>query len=128
MSRWISVVVFLLMSFLLVSCSAAPTAQVIAPDSYVTQFENTPHLLIDVRTPEEYAAGFITGSVNIPLQALEARLSEVPKGIPIVVYCRSGNRSAEAATILTNNGYGEVYDLGGILEWEQHGYRITQES
>ena len=131
MSRWVSFIGLLLLSLLLVSCSSAEStqsAEIIEPTTYVEDLQNTPHLLVDVRTPEEYADGFIEGSVNIPLQELESRLSEIPNDMPVVVYCRSGNRSAQAADILISKGYSDVYDLGGILQWEQYGYRITQES
>ncbi|MEL6527916.1 MAG: rhodanese-like domain-containing protein, partial [Chloroflexota bacterium] len=44
--------------------------------------------------------------------------------IPVVVYCRSGNRSAQAANILNQNDYSEIYDLGGIIQWQSAGYPI----
>lgn len=128
MSRWVSFIGLLLLSLLLVSCSSADAAEVITPNTYVEDIQNTSHLLVDVRTPQEYADGFIAGSVNIPLQELEARLSEIPNDVPVVVYCRSGNRSAQAANILTGKGYSDVYDLGGVIQWEQYGYRLTQQS
>ncbi|MCA9914215.1 MAG: rhodanese-like domain-containing protein, partial [Anaerolineae bacterium] len=84
------------------------------------------HLLIDVRTPAEYASGHIAGSINIPVEELSNRLSEVPQGEEIVVYCRSGNRSATAARILADNGYSPVYDLGGIIAWQSAGYPLEQ--
>jgi phage shock protein E len=132
MYRMTSMVLLTLIGLMLVGCSAGNqmNATLINPPDYVEQFidVDTPHVLVDVRTPEEYAEGFITGSVNIPLQELESRLSEIRRDIPVVVYCRSGNRSAQAADILTSSGYSEVYDLGGIAEWQQYGYRIAQES
>ena len=110
--------------------SASPTAPIIAsqritPLEYQNQFgDDTPHLLIDVRTPEEFASGHIQNAVNISVETLPARLDEVPGGTPVVVYCRSGNRSASAAQILTENGYQQVYDLGGILDWVAQGLPI----
>lgn len=132
MSRHVSLILLSLIGLMLVGCSSdtGVTASLINPTHYVEQFESssTSHLLLDVRTPEEYDEGFIAGSVNIPLQELASRLSEIPQDMPIVVYCRSGNRSAQAAAILIENGYHEVYDLGGVIEWQQYGYRLTQES
>ena len=132
MYRILSMVLLMLIGVMIAGCSSATQASTveISPPAYVEQFEDTaaPHVLVDVRTPEEYAAGFIAGSVNIPLQELDARLSEIPRDVPVVVYCRSGNRSAQAADILTRNGYSEVYDLGGIIDWQQYGYSLTQES
>jgi phage shock protein E len=74
-------------------------------------------LLVDVRTTEEFAAGHIPGAVNIPVQSLEQRLDELgPTTRPVVVYCRSGRRSADAARTLTGAGY-SVHDLGAMSRW-----------
>lgn len=76
-------------------------------------------LLLDVRTPEEYAAGHIPDSQLLPYDQLKTRTDELPadKTTPIIVYCRSGNRSAVAAQTLAGLGYTEIYDLGGIQDW-----------
>lgn len=72
--------------------------------------------LLDVRTPEEYEAGHLSGATLIPIAVLEARLAEVSQDKPIVVYCRSGRRSAMAANLLKKRGY-EVHDLGAMAAW-----------
>jgi rhodanese-related sulfurtransferase len=74
-------------------------------------------MLLDVRTPEEFAAGHIEGATNIPVQELGARLAEVPKHQPVVVYCASGGRSARAAAMLRQAGVGQVHDLGAMHHW-----------
>lgn len=76
--------------------------------------------LLDVRTPEEYGEGHLAGSINLPLAELAGRMSEVlpDKEQVVLVYCRSGNRSAEAAKQLAEAGYPLVFDLGGILDYE----------
>ncbi|MEG6523589.1 rhodanese-like domain-containing protein [Desulfotomaculum sp. 1211_IL3151] len=75
-------------------------------------------LLIDVREPYEFEEGYISNSINIPLGQLDNRLSELSKDQSIVVYCRSGRRSAAAAEIFVINGFLKVYNLkGGILQW-----------
>jgi rhodanese-related sulfurtransferase len=74
-------------------------------------------LLLDVRTREEFGGGHIEGAVNIPVQELPRRAKELPqKGRPIVVYCRSGARSAAAAGELRKLGY-DVHDLGPMSAW-----------
>ena len=74
-------------------------------------------LLLEVRTPAEYASGHVEGATNIPVQELNFRMSEVgDKKRPVVVYCRSGARSAAAAGLLRSNGY-DVVDIGGIGAW-----------
>lgn len=72
--------------------------------------------LLDVRTPDEWSAGHLPGAELIPLQRLAERMSEVPRDRPVVVYCQSGGRSAQAAEMLAAAGY-DVHDLGGIGSW-----------
>ncbi|MDH5675038.1 MAG: rhodanese-like domain-containing protein [Myxococcales bacterium] len=75
-------------------------------------------LLLDVRTPGEYAGGHIDGAINIPLDQLASRLSELPdRERTIVLYCQSGRRSASATKLLTEAGYGRAKNLGGIGAW-----------
>lgn len=73
--------------------------------------------LLDVRTHEEFVSHHLEGALNIPVQELPGRLGELG-GVrgPIVVYCRSGGRSASAAQLLRGAGH-EVLDLGGIANW-----------
>lgn len=69
-------------------------------------------LLVDVRTPEEFEAGHVDGSVNIPLASIEANLAQLEGKKHIVVFCRSGNRSAKAAALLKEHGFTNVTDAG----------------
>jgi phage shock protein E len=74
--------------------------------------------LLDVRTPAEFADGHLPGAVNIPVQDLQRRMGELTsKEQPIVVYCRSGNRSAQASQLLKGKGYTAVHDLGAMSNW-----------
>jgi phage shock protein E len=69
-------------------------------------------LMVDVRTPEEFASGSVKGAINIPLNEVESRINEF-KGKPaVVVFCRSGKRSGQAKEILENNGIKNV--INGI--------------
>ena len=80
---------------------------------------DVPYVLLDVRDREEYDAGHITGAVLIPEHEI-AKLAEgeIPnKNIIILVYCRSGRRSAMASQKLLDIGYVNVLDFGGILSW-----------
>jgi rhodanese-related sulfurtransferase len=72
--------------------------------------------LVDVRTPEEYAAGHIEGATNIPLSEVEVRLGELDRERDVVVYCRSGNRSGQASELLCAEGF-TVYDMGPATAW-----------
>ena len=100
-----------------------PKAGRIKPQQYESAFveAGNQHLLVDVRTPQEFNSGHIAGAVNIPLQELGQRASEIPQDEPVVVYCRSGNRSSTAAKMLKNAGYDQVYDLGGVIDWQAQG-------
>jgi rhodanese-related sulfurtransferase len=74
--------------------------------------------LVDVRDAESYAQGHIEGAVNVPVTEIAERATEIgPREASIVVYCRSGMRSAKAAAILAGLGYQRVYDLGSYLNW-----------
>jgi glyoxylase-like metal-dependent hydrolase (beta-lactamase superfamily II)/rhodanese-related sulfurtransferase len=79
----------------------------------------TPPLVVDVRTPAEWAEGRIDGSVNLPLTRLAEQLDGLPEARSIVVYCSSGYRSAIAASVLRRAGVAEVADLvGGLGAWQ----------
>ena len=83
------------------------------------QATGEPHVLIDVREPSEHAAGAIAGAALIPLGQLAARVAEVPTGAPVVVYCRSGSRSARAAAILRGRGFDALNLVGGYEAWRR---------
>ena len=74
-------------------------------------------VLLDVRTPSEFAARHLDGAVNIPLQDLGARMGELDPSRPVVVYCRSGGRSAGATKALKASGFTQVLDLGAMSSW-----------
>lgn len=86
--------------------------------------------LLDVRTPQEYAEGHIDGALNINIQSDDFR-QRAEKGLSkdstILVYCRSGRRSMEAAEMLTKLGYKVVNLKGGIIEWKGDGLPVTTE-
>lgn len=84
--------------------------------------------LLDVRTPQEYAEGHIAGAVNIDVQADDFQQlaeKELSKDSTILVYCRSGRRSLDAAEILTRLGYRVVNLKGGILDRQASGLPVT---
>ena len=69
-------------------------------------------ILIDVRSPAEYAGAHAPGSVNMPLNNLTERLTELPSSVPLVLACASGTRSAMAARQLQKMGFKEIYNIG----------------
>lgn len=72
--------------------------------------------IVDVRSPDEFRDGGYPGAVNIPLQSLAARLGEIPKDKPVVLYCASGARSGMAARQLKQAGYADVTNAGGLSD------------
>ncbi|MDF2592074.1 MAG: rhodanese-like protein [Clostridia bacterium] len=77
-------------------------------------------ILVDVRTPEEFEETRIPDSILVPDYEIEKLAPEMlpDKEALIYIYCRSGNRSKSAAKMLVDMGYTNVYDIGGIIDWE----------
>lgn len=78
------------------------------------------HLIVDVRTQEEYDVGHVPNAVLLPLDEITPQTAEgiaPDKEKPVFLYCRSGRRSAEAAQLFAGYGYEQVYDFGGVQSW-----------
>ena len=117
---------------LLTGCAHAPAPQQAAEDStkpsWVQIDQETAkrmmeaddgHVIVDVRRQDEYDAGHIPGAVLIPNESIvDERPSELPDLEQVIlIYCRSGNRSKQAAQKLADLGYLNVYEFGGITTW-----------
>lgn len=102
--------------FALAGCSSNSTTA--EPGTTTTTIDTTSGTIIDVRTPDEYAAGHLEGAVNIDVQAsdFEARLAALDHQTHYFVYCSSGNRSARAVARMRQLGFTDVTDLHGIGE------------
>jgi adenylyltransferase/sulfurtransferase len=75
-------------------------------------------ILLDVREPHEYYMADLDGTTRIPLDELEARMTELDKNAEIIVLCRSGSSAGDAVTLLTEKGFENAFRLkGGINEW-----------
>lgn len=89
----------------------------IASPEKTARWINSGALIVDVRTPEEFAAGNYKGAINIPLSELEKNLHLFgDKNGKIIVYCRTGNRSGKAKKILNENGFENVINGGGLKD------------
>ncbi|HMM46455.1 MAG TPA: rhodanese-like domain-containing protein [Thiobacillaceae bacterium] len=89
---------------------------------YVAQIAAQGAHLIDVRTEAEVAQGVIDGAIHIPLHLLPLRTADIPQDTPVVIYCRSGARSAQACAFMAARGYGNMHNLaGGIMAWARSG-------
>lgn len=77
-------------------------------------------VIVDVRTPAEYAGGHIKHSLNIPLNALGAHMNKLDKTKPIITCCASGMRSASAKSFLKSNGFNDVHNGGSWLSLKKY--------
>ena len=97
------------------------TYRQISMDEAVTMMaEETGYIILDVRRADEFAAGHIPGAINVANESIGTdELPELPdKNQLIMVYCRSGRRSKEAAEKLVKLGYTNIVEFGGILDWK----------
>jgi len=109
-------VVFILIS----SCTIGQTTNDIEIDEFKRKISSEKYVLVDVRTAEEFIDGHIEGALNIDYfsATFSDDISKVGFEIPVLLYCRSGNRSSKAMKIMNELGFKEVYNLeGGIKGW-----------
>ena len=129
----ITTILFLLCLFV-AACAKAPTrtsdsqAVVKTGISEISPAEARPAIeaayaqFIDVRTPEEYAAGHAERTKNIPLDKLMENLSAIEKNEPVYLICATGRRSMAAAKMLNEEGYSQTISIaGGTVAWESAG-------
>lgn len=141
-----TLIVLLVLTLFAVPTFAAEDDVIKAVDNFVSNlpsdwFQMKPEVLLkklnlgemifvlDVRRPDESAAGHVEGAVNIPVHELAKHVDELPDDPDtlIVVYCRSGVRSMFATSALLVLGYSTVYNMpGGFLAWQDAGYRIQR--
>lgn len=77
-------------------------------------------VIVDVRTPGEYAGGHVKGSMNIPLASLGSAMGKLKKDVPIVTCCASGMRSSSARSVLQSGGFREVYNGGSWFNLKKY--------
>ena len=97
------------------------TYRSITMDEAVTMMaQETGYIILDVRRPDEFAAGHIPNAINVPNESIGTdEIPELPnKDQLIMVYCRSGRRSKEASEKLVKLGYTNIVEFGGILDWK----------
>ena len=123
------ILIFIMVTASSCTASASNSEKVLPPEEFATAVEiQNPLNLIDVRTPEEYAAGHIPGAINIDVEApgfVDKVAERFPSGSNIYLYCRSGRRSTDASKLLEEKGY-DVTDLqDGILAWQKSELPLT---
>ena len=123
MKQYIKILLSVLAIFVLAGCNketAENSYKQISMDEAVTMMvEETDYIILDVRTPEEFAEKHIPNAINVPNETIgNDDIPELPnKDQMILVYCRSGNRSKQASEKLVKLGYTNIYEFGGINDW-----------
>lgn len=101
------------------SSSSLPSVTLLTPEEAKAMMDKGGVTVVDVRRADEYATGHVPGAILLPNETIGETAESVltDKKAAILIYCRSGRRSAEAASKLVALGYTKVYDFGGILSW-----------
>lgn len=125
-AAWVAVFIMIIYSFIGSRLRGFQTAN----PSLATQLINhSDAVVVDVREENEYLKGHIVNSVHIPLSYLNERLKQLEKykDKPIIVSCRSGQRSGQACATLKKNGFENVYNLsGGVMAWQNDNLPLTK--
>lgn len=104
-----------------------PAIPQVNPEQYQTRLAQEPKpVIIDVRQPEEYRSGHISGAKLIPLGELQKRMSELPKNREIICVCASGSRSSSAVRHLISAGYSAINLKGGMSGWQRLGLPVQK--
>ena len=129
LARTISLILILLAGSVGLAKSDTPTqAASISPAELNARRESdSPPIVIDVRTSEEYAAGHIPNAVNIPFDQIADRISEVEAPHGVALYCMVGPRARKGETALLASGYNSVLHIeGGLAAWQAAGFPVER--
>jgi rhodanese-related sulfurtransferase len=116
--RYILLTFISLFPLLAIACSPVQQVEELTNEKAQQMIDSGDVTVLDVRADEEYAEGHIQESISIPFIALESRLDELDKNQAYLVVSQTGNESLQAADLLKNNGFTEIYHLkSGISAW-----------
>jgi rhodanese-related sulfurtransferase len=127
MKRIITLAFVAISAVLFTQCNAQQPQADVA--TFEKELKSTGAILVDVRTPQEFAGGHIKGAQNIDIYSDDfgKRMLAFDKSKTILVYCRSGNRSAQAAQFLRQSGYKVVDLAGGVGAWSRAGKSLVND-
>jgi len=121
---------FVLIALALSSCQSEPSGGLLSATAFSEKAKATKDaVILDVRTPEEFSAGYIDKAVNIDFYnpAFQSEVGKLDKSRTYFVYCEAGGRSASAAEWMRQEGFTKVFDLdGGISSWKDNKLPLVQ--
>jgi rhodanese-related sulfurtransferase len=112
----------------LAACSTDSAAQKVSPKEFSEVIADPSIVILDVRTPQEFAEGHIAGAINIDFQSanFEQEISKLDASKTYAVYCRSSSRSGDAVKVMAKAGFTNMYDMdGGTIEWQSAGGQLV---
>ena len=121
--------VLILSSVALTACgSSGGNVTNLNVNDFASRIKDTSVILIDVRTPAEFAAGHIEGALNIDFESgtFASDVQKLDKTKRYAVYCRSGNRSGQATALMAKDGFTSIFNLsGGVIDWANAGQALV---
>lgn len=114
--------------FALTACGATGAVTTMNVSDFAKKISDKSVVLLDVRTPAEFASGHISGATNIDFESgnFENEIATLDKSKSYAVYCRSGNRSGQATALMAKDGFKSIFNLdGGIINWQNAGNSLV---
>ncbi len=116
-------------ALLLAGCSSSSSANNLSVDEFSAKAAEPGVVTLDVRTPGEFAEGYIQGARLIDFQSgnFENEIATLDKNATYAVYCRSGNRSGQAVKVMQDAGFTNVFNMnGGVIDWANAGLPLVR--
>jgi rhodanese-related sulfurtransferase len=123
------VIVLIAAALLLAGCSSSSSANNLSVDEFSAKAAEPGVVTLDVRTPGEFAEGYIEGARLIDFQSgnFENEIASLDKNATYAVYCRSGNRSGQAVKVMQDAGFTNVFNMnGGVIDWANAGLPLIR--
>mgnify|MGYP006268233011 CR=1 FL=1 len=116
------------LTFTLTACGSTGAVTTMNVNDFAKKITDKSVVLVDVRTPAEFAAGHIAGAINIDFESgnFSADIASLDKSKSYAVYCRSGNRSGQATALMAKSGFTSIFNLdGGLINWQGAGMSVV---
>jgi rhodanese-related sulfurtransferase len=123
------IVALIASALLLAGCSSSSSAIDLSVTEFSSKITESGVVTLDVRTPAEFAEGYIKGARLIDFQSgnFENEIATLDKNATYAVYCRSGNRSGQAVKVMQDAGFTNVFNMnGGVIEWANAGLPLVR--